>query len=91
MLFCVKLGVQKLENYHSKVRKSAGQTLFGTISAHGASLCPETWRQLFWEVLFPLLENVENEISTADKSKSAESKAFLVHHSRDTKVSWGKF
>ena len=61
-----------------EVRKSAGQTLFGTISAHGASLSSETWRQLFWEVLFPLLESVENEISTADKSKSAESKVGLI-------------
>ena len=45
----------------------------------------ETWRQLFWDVLFPLLENVENEIKMADKSKSSDSKNFLVHHSRDTK------
>ena len=52
-----------------EVRKSAGQTLFGTISAHGASLCSETWRQLFWEVLFPLLESVENEIQNADKAQ----------------------
>jgi hypothetical protein len=68
-----------------EIRKSAGQTLFGTISAHGASLNEETWRQLFWEVLFPLLENVENEIKNADKSKNENKNSFLVHHSRDTK------
>ena len=32
-----------------------------------------------------MLENVENEIKMADKSKSSDSKNFLVHHSRDTK------
>ena len=65
------------------VRKSAGQTLFGTISAHGSSLDAETWRQLFWNILFPILDNAER---ATENPESGEKKSnnFLVHHSRDT-------
>ena len=32
------------------VRKSAGQTLFSTVSAHGALLQQDTWRVVLWKV-----------------------------------------
>lgn len=41
------------------VRKSAGQTLFCTISSHGSVLSVDLhWKDLVWNVLFPLLEQV---------------------------------
>ena len=63
------------------VRKSAGQTLFGTISAHGSSLEQETWRRLFWDILFPILDNAE---SSGNEQSDEKKSNFLVHHSRDT-------
>ena len=65
------------------VRKSAGQTLFGTISAHGSSLDHETWRQLFWNILFPILDNAERATENPENGEKKSSN-FLVHHSRDT-------
>ncbi|ODN01672.1 Protein MON2 [Orchesella cincta] len=41
------------------VRKSSGQTLFSTISAHSAILNRFSWDSVMWQVLFPLLEAVE--------------------------------
>ena len=32
------------------VRKSAGQTLFSTVSAHGGLLQHDTWRTVLWQV-----------------------------------------
>ena len=32
------------------VRKSAGQTLFSTISAHGGLLQQESWKKVLWKV-----------------------------------------
>lgn len=32
------------------VRKSAGQTLFSTISAHGGLLSQPTWQAVLWQV-----------------------------------------
>ncbi|GFR78543.1 MON2-like protein [Elysia marginata] len=67
------------------VRKSAGQTLFSTISAHGALLQPETWHNVLWQVLFPLLENVQKHSSSASTTRDKESTGnILIHHSRDT-------
>ena len=34
------------------VRKSASQTLFSTISAHGTLLQQETWKDVLWKVSF---------------------------------------
>jgi hypothetical protein len=39
-------------------RKSAGQTLFSTIAAHGSLLAKQTWQAVLWQVLFPLLDKV---------------------------------
>ena len=48
------------------VRKSAGQTLFSTISAHGSLLENVTWYTVLWRVsiplfteLYPLLEKCQ--------------------------------
>ncbi|PFX29349.1 Protein MON2-like [Stylophora pistillata] len=71
------------------VRKSAGQTLFSTISAHGSLLENVTWYTALWRVLFPLLEQVKAmSTSAADvppPSDVVNSKnKILIHHSRDT-------
>ncbi|XP_071082780.1 protein MON2 homolog [Haliotis cracherodii] len=67
------------------VRKSAGQTLFSTISAHGALLQQETWKKVLWQVLFPLLERVQKFSSSASTIKDELSTGnILIHHSRDT-------
>lgn len=67
------------------VRKSAGQTLFSTISAHGGLLQTNTWKKVVWQVLFPLLENVQKLSSTASNVKDeAATGNILIHHSRDT-------
>ena len=69
------------------VRKSAGQTLFCTISSHGSVLSVDLhWKELVWNVLFPLLERVKQFTSTAshERDKIVNQPNFLMHHSRDT-------
>ena len=68
------------------VRKSAGQTLFCTISSHSSVLSENTWQQLVNNVLFSLLEQVKLNISTASKERDTNlnNTNFLMHHSRDT-------
>jgi hypothetical protein len=69
------------------VRKSACQTLFCTISSHGSILNVDLhWKDLVWNVLFPLLELVQLNTSTAsrERDKHANHPNFLMHHSRDT-------
>ncbi|ESO95637.1 hypothetical protein LOTGIDRAFT_188347 [Lottia gigantea] len=67
------------------VRKSAGQTLFSTISAHGSLLQKSTWSKVLWQVLFPLLENVQSLSSSASSTKDEQTTGnILIHHSRDT-------
>lgn len=66
------------------VRKSAGQTLFSTISAHGNLLNPPTWQAVLWQVLFPLLDKVRNLSSSASNEKVDTSGNILIHHSRNT-------
>lgn len=69
------------------VRKSAGQTLFCTISSHGSVLSVDLhWKDLVWNVLFPLLEQVKQFTSTAsrERDKHLNQPNFLMHHSRDT-------
>ena len=69
------------------VRKSAGQTLFCTISSHGSVLNVELhWKELVWNVLFPLLEQVRQSTNSAsrERDKHANHPNFLMHHSRDT-------
>lgn len=66
------------------VRKSAGQTLFSTISAHGNLLNPPTWQAVLWQVLFPLLDKVRKLSSSASSEKVDTSGNILIHHSRNT-------
>lgn len=66
------------------VRKSAGQTLFSTISAHGSLLMPPTWQSVLWQVLFPLLDKVRSLSSSASSEKVDTTGNILIHHSRNT-------
>lgn len=66
------------------VRKSAGQTLFSTISAHGNLLNAPTWQAVLWQVLFPLLDKVRNHSSSASSEKVDTTGNILIHHSRNT-------
>ncbi|XP_069760297.1 protein MON2 homolog isoform X6 [Narcine bancroftii] len=67
------------------VRKSAGQTLFSTVGAHGTLLQHATWHTVLWKVLFPLLDRVRESSTTADKEKIESGGGnILIHHSRDT-------
>lgn len=66
------------------VRKSAGQTLFSTISAHGNLLMPPTWQSVLWQVLFPLLDKVRTLSSSASSEKVDTTGNILIHHSRNT-------
>nr|XP_040137761.1 protein MON2 homolog [Ictidomys tridecemlineatus] len=67
------------------VRKSAGQTLFSTIGAHGTLLQHSTWHTVIWKVLFNLLDRVRESSTTADKEKIESGGGnILIHHSRDT-------
>jgi len=63
-------------------RKSAGQTLFSTIAAHGSLLAVGTWQAVLWQVLFPLLDKVGIESGLASTEKSGDQ--LLIHHSRNT-------
>ncbi|GJQ68018.1 hypothetical protein Trydic_g10661 [Trypoxylus dichotomus] len=66
------------------VRKSAGQTLFSTISAHGNLLKQSTWQAVLWQVLFPLLEKVGTLSSNASNEKVDTGGNILIHHTRNT-------
>ncbi|XP_028305076.1 protein MON2 homolog isoform X2 [Gouania willdenowi] len=67
------------------VRKSAGQTLFSTIAAHGTLLQQPTWHIVVWKVLFQLLDCVRTSSTNADKEKIESGGGnILIHHSRDT-------
>lgn len=64
------------------VRKSAGQTLFSTISAHGSLLKQSTWQAILWQVLFPLLDKVRTLSNSASSEKVDNGGNILIHHSR---------
>ncbi|EDO31510.1 predicted protein [Nematostella vectensis] len=71
------------------VRKSAGQTLFSTISVHGSLLENPTWYTVLWQVLFPLLDKVKRMSTTAADvpppcDVNTNKNKILIHHSRDT-------
>ncbi|CAG9759422.1 unnamed protein product [Ceutorhynchus assimilis] len=66
------------------VRKSAGQTLFSTIAAHGGLLKQSTWQIMIWQVLFPLLEKVKRLSNSASTEKVDAGGNILIHHSRNT-------
>lgn len=66
------------------VRKSGGQTLFSTITAHGNLLNSPTWQAVLWQVLFPMLDKVKNFSNQASNEKVDTSGNILIHHSRNT-------
>lgn len=66
------------------VRKSAGQTLFSTIGAHGGILLHNTWQAVVWQVLFPLLDRVRSLSDSASSDKMDLGGNILIHHSRNT-------
>ncbi|KAK4871796.1 hypothetical protein RN001_015920 [Aquatica leii] len=66
------------------VRKSAGQTLFSTISAHGSLLKQSTWQAVLWQVLFPLLDKVRSLSNAASNEKVDTGGNILIHHTRNT-------
>lgn len=66
------------------VRKSAGQTLFSTISAHGGLLKQSTWQAILWQVLFPLLDKVRSLSNSASSEKVDAGGNILIHHTRNT-------
>ncbi|XP_050530236.1 protein MON2 homolog isoform X2 [Daktulosphaira vitifoliae] len=66
------------------VRKSAGQTLFSTISAHGGMLNPSSWNAVLWQVLFPLMTKVQSLCNSASDTKVESGRNILIHHSRNT-------
>lgn len=41
-----------------EVRSSAMQTLFRCVDLYGANLSPQLWEDVFWKVIFPLLETM---------------------------------
>lgn len=79
------------------IRKSAGQTLFSTLSTHGTNLDFLTWKAIHFHILFPLLESVKTMCSMASNerithSESSMNKAnsygddaeYIIHYSRNT-------
>ncbi|XP_015915930.1 protein MON2 homolog isoform X2 [Parasteatoda tepidariorum] len=82
-LFC-RLGDLCVDS-RPAVRKSAGQTLFSTLSAHGSLLQQTTWQVVLWQVLFPLLDRVRSLSGTASTDKITDMGGnILIHHSRNT-------
>lgn len=73
-------------NEHSAIRKSAAQTLFSTLSAHGSLLEQATWQAVLWQVLFTVLKKVQQSVMSASSStlSSSSSPSIMIHHSRDT-------
>lgn len=69
-------------NDRPAVRKSASQTLFSTVMAHGPLLQLDTWPDVLWKILFPLLTKVNSLAGSA--STSSLSGSIMMHHSRDT-------
>ena len=84
MCLYTKLG-QLCVDQRPAIRKSAGQTVFSMISAHGSLLHKDTWQKVLWQVLFPLLADVQRLSSQASNVKDeATTGNILIHHSRDT-------
>ena len=73
-------------NEQSAIRKSAAQTLFSTLSAHGSLLEPSTWKAVLWQVLFNVLKKVQQSATSASNSSlsASASSSIMIHHTRDT-------
>ena len=83
VLFC-KIGRLCMDS-RPAVRKSAGQTLFSTLSAHWSTISNSTWHEVMWRVLFNLMDDVYRACSLAPTDRAVSSStSILMHHSRDT-------
>ena len=83
ILFC-KMGHLCMDS-RPAVRKSAGQTLFSTLSAHWSRISNATWHEVIWKVLFSLMDDVHRACSLAPSDRDENVSAnILMHHSRDT-------
>ncbi|KAJ0171046.1 hypothetical protein K1T71_013245 [Dendrolimus kikuchii] len=65
------------------VRRAASQTLFSCIGAHGTLLSKPAWRALL-AVLFPMLDQVQNQSNIASSEKVDTGEHILIHHTRNT-------
>ncbi|XP_072945824.1 protein MON2 homolog [Epargyreus clarus] len=65
------------------VRRAASQTLFSCIGAHGTLLAPPAWRSLL-AILFPMLDQVQNQSNIASSEKVDTGEHILIHHTRNT-------
>lgn len=83
MCLYTRLGELCVDN-RPAARKSAGQTLFSTISAHGGLLKQPTWQAILWQVLFPLLDRVRTLSNSASSEKVDAGGNILIHHTRNT-------
>ncbi|KAI9620594.1 hypothetical protein KEM48_008131 [Puccinia striiformis f. sp. tritici PST-130] len=52
----------KTKHRKREVRDGAIQTLFRTIGLYGSSLSSSVWHEILWEVIFPLLDLLSNQI-----------------------------
>ena len=69
----------------STVRRSAAQSLFATLDAHGQLLSkPESWSYVFWELIHPLIEEMKLAVESAKTTPEHQSSVIIHHHSRDT-------
>ncbi|CAK9290725.1 unnamed protein product [Gordionus sp. m RMFG-2023] len=78
-------------DHRPSVRKSACQTLFSTLEAHGLLLGPDSSRIFIRKILFPLLDHVRINAINASTQKSQNllrknNPSLLIHHSRDTPI-----
>ena len=68
------------------VRKSAGQTLFGTINVHSASIDVNFWHTVVWTVLFTLLTEVTKSYCKVSPSHSAQVNQMAIMFSQVIQV-----
>ncbi|MBW0484031.1 hypothetical protein O181_023746 [Austropuccinia psidii MF-1] len=54
-----------------EVRDGAIQTLFRTVGLYGSTLSQASWRELLWEVVFPLLRLLSNAIEQTSSIEAA--------------------
>ncbi|KAH7640772.1 mon2-like protein [Dermatophagoides farinae] len=78
------------------VRKSSVQTLMSTLSKHGQTLDYNTWKAIFFYILFPLVDSVRTLCSLASNEKITQSESskpnsygddsdsYMIHYSRNT-------
>jgi hypothetical protein len=74
-----------------EVRNCGMNTLFSAMTGNATLMAPQSWKQVFEEVVFPLFERAEARSNRAVKNKEAVQAIELkkgvkmtVHHSRDT-------